>query len=906
MKLRPYQSDGIERLRRGFLRVRKQLFVAPTGAGKTVLAAHLTTSAVLKSTRVWFIAHRTELIKQGFQKFARYGVPVDRIGIIMAGTKLPEIGYVPPAELPADENELYAKHARRRPLAPCQVASIDTLRNRLKDLEPAKTREEADGRGDPQVVIIDECFPAGTMIGDRAIETIRVGDYVDSFNHVSNRVEKRVVTDAWSSLAIGLVVVKTTDGTRIECTHNHPFYVAGVGYVAAGELKYGQTLLVLRDPGFSEALGGTCTHGQRLLRPIVHEGRASEATPYEEVRDVRRRRDGGSACQEGCGSTDILQRPLREGVERQGAQEGGRVARLVQLAVCFGPDEGKQPHARSVDQGEDERVTPCDRPCPTATRWEREADASCAASDHERPLGNQSGVGARVHLPDAQEEALGVPVPLQARRGARCNQDVRGGGRAVSHVTGETARRCEARRDPSFARVDSVEILKSPSDDGSGGVRVYNFSVDGNENYFANGILVHNCHRSLSPSYVRLFELFPFALFVGLTATPYRADGRGLGALYEDMVVVAQPSELITIGAILEPRVFTVPAKDLPNLASVKIKGGDYDPTQLTAAVDQKGLVGNIVENWQRRAQGRSTVVFAASVEHSKHIRDRFVEAGIKAEHVDGTTPVDEREAILARVASGETLVLCNMGVATEGYDCPRVKCCVLARPTKSLGLTIQMAGRILRPWVDAFGNTVEPIILDHAGCILEHGFPTTDREFDLDDKPKRASKKNDAPVKVCEECFAIVAAASPTCTVCGWEFPAKEKVAFEEAEGELVEVTKVSLDDKKQRYAELLKEAERTGRKPGWAYYRYKEQFNEEPPKGVKPAAAPKLDASDEEMKAAWEVLVEECRDRGYKPAWVGVRFKAMFGRDVPSGFLIDALKASVAPYEPTSEWGF
>jgi DNA repair protein RadD len=131
-------------------------------------------------------------------------------------------------------------------------------------------------------------------------------------------------------------------------------------------------------------------------------------------------------------------------------------------------------------------------------------------------------------------------------------------------------------------------------------------------------------------------------------------------------------------------------------------------------------LVGDIVSHWYRFGQNRPTVVFAVGVGHSIHLRDEFLKSGVKAEHIDGDTPKDERNAILQRLAAGETTVVTNCMVLTEGWDCPEVGCTILARPTKSMGLFRQMVGRVLRP---APGK-VNAIVLDHSGAVYRHGLP--------------------------------------------------------------------------------------------------------------------------------------------------------------------------------------
>jgi DNA repair protein RadD len=139
----------------------------------------------------------------------------------------------------------------------------------------------------------------------------------------------------------------------------------------------------------------------------------------------------------------------------------------------------------------------------------------------------------------------------------------------------------------------------------------------------------------------------------------------------------------------------------------------------------------------------------------------------VKAEHLDGATPVLQREGILARLASGATQVVCNCNVLSEGFDCPQIEAVVLARPTLSVGMYLQFVGRGMRP---APGKSVLRIH-DHAGCILRHGLPDQDRDYTLSRDPKKKSDRLVLPpVKTCKQCFAIYPAAARACPSCGYE----------------------------------------------------------------------------------------------------------------------------------------
>jgi len=207
--------------------------------------------------------------------------------------------------------------------------------------------------------------------------------------------------------------------------------------------------------------------------------------------------------------------------------------------------------------------------------------------------------------------------------------------------------------------------------------------------------VIDEAHHVLAASYQQIVEAYPDTCWLGFTATPARGDGRNLGGFFDVLIEGPQVQELIDLQCLVSTRVY---APFVPNLDRVGTRGGDYITTQLAERMDKPKLVGDIVEHWLRFGKDRPTVVFASSVGHSVHLRDAFRDAGVRTGQIDGTTPKPEREAALAQLASGEITVLCNCMVLSEGWDCPEVGCCVLARPTKSMGLYRQMIGRVLRP----------------------------------------------------------------------------------------------------------------------------------------------------------------------------------------------------------------
>lgn len=462
-------------------------------------------------------------------------------------------------------------------------------------------------------------------------------------------------------------------------------------------------------------------------------------------------------------------------------------------------------------------------------------------------------------------------------------------------------------------------------------------------------IFIDECHRSRGQSYATILAAYPSAICIGLTATPIRSDGRGLGELFDAMVECPGIGELTAMGHLVPSRVY---APSAPDLKGVKTKAGDWDHGGLSLAMDKTVLIGDIVSHWlelakvegetedvgmgndghnssvfdrrntgvpaQRSVEGinagtheesktgptsggagtqgapsgtprasagevrlgrgpgdgdyseradnldagaatgkgggvdgrnggyepdhhmpigvgridrlmgtddtvrigknttlthetqggtvdgkdgavlrdtrntalvlrgvsvdmdhsgqarfhpsapqryRPTVAFAVSIDHSEHICEQFRAAGVRAEHLDGKTPDDERRGILARLASGETQVVTSVGVLTEGWDCPVVSCAILARPTQSLGLYLQMVGRILRP---APGKS-DALVIDHSGMVHRHGFPDDEREWTLDkDKDVREVQKKKKGVKACLSCWMAMPSDAAVCPGCG------------------------------------------------------------------------------------------------------------------------------------------
>lgn len=267
-------------------------------------------------------------------------------------------------------------------------------------------------------------------------------------------------------------------------------------------------------------------------------------------------------------------------------------------------------------------------------------------------------------------------------------------------------------------------------------------------------VICDEAHLSTAQTWEGILAHYPAAKVLGVTATPWRLGGKPLFGAYDALEVLATPQGLVDQGFLCRYTGFSYLS---PDTSKLKVTAGEYNEAASEEAMREPKLVDTIIEQWLKHAAPLSTVVFATTVEHSKDLAARFVSAGVTAEHLDGTTHVNERRAILARVKSGQTRVLCNVGIAVEGLDIPRLKCCILARPTKSLTRAIQMMGRVRRPWEGVVAR-----IHDHAFTLGEHGLPDDEREYSL-------SHKEVPPpvVHTCPACMAVYTTKGG-CPACG------------------------------------------------------------------------------------------------------------------------------------------
>lgn len=332
-------------------------------------------------------------------------------------------------------------------------------------------------------------------------------------------------------------------------------------------------------------------------------------------------------------------------------------------------------------------------------------------------------------------------------------------------------------------------------------------------------IIIDEAHHATAKTYMDLIALWPNAFLIGFTATPYRAGGKGLGTIFQEIVTVATIKELMEEGHLVP--LYTYEGK-APSMEGVATVNGDYAPGAMAEAVIAAGLAGDVVLEFQKIAAGRKAIVFAAGVEHSMTLADRFNEAGIKAEHLDGKTKLAERRRILADFKSGAVQVVVNAAVLTEGFDEPTVSAVVLARPTKSRSLWRQMVGRGLRP---APGKT-DCLLLDHAGATAAHGYITDPDIVTLAQGVKRKTRPAEF---FCPFCGEQLSGWPRECPECHKLLPRTPTDPPEEDRTKHLVLSEPE-DSRASFYAQMCNLAWSKGYSPGWAFHKFLLKFGEGP----------------------------------------------------------------------------
>lgn len=279
-------------------------------------------------------------------------------------------------------------------------------------------------------------------------------------------------------------------------------------------------------------------------------------------------------------------------------------------------------------------------------------------------------------------------------------------------------------------------------------------------------IIVDEAHHATAGTWNTVLNHWPDARVLGVTATPCRLDGRGLGETFDDLVEGPSVADLIEGGFLCKPLYYAPKQVDL---SGIKTVAGDYNRHQMEERLDKPTITGDAVDHYRQICPGVPAIAFCTSIKHSHHVAEGFNSMGVRAAVLDGTLSDADRADRIKGLAEGRYQVLTSCDLISEGTDIPVVTAAIMLRPTQSLVLFLQQGGRVLRPFqgkansiiIDAVGNTIGP---------RGHGLLEEPREWSLDGAKKR--KKNTAlmtgPRYVsCSKCYGVFAPA-PQCPFCG------------------------------------------------------------------------------------------------------------------------------------------
>lgn len=764
MKLRYYQQEGIELIRAAFACARRVLFVMPTGSGKTASFSYVSKGASDKGKRILILAHRDELLRQISKSLRAWEVPH---AILRGGGTF-------------------------TPRNPVIVGGVMTVAKRLDRMIP------------PDLIVIDECFVAGTVVSGKNIEDIKVGDDIACFDEAGNIVNSKAISIMRRPAPDELYRIIFSNGNSVTCTGNHPFFTPN-GWCIASRLESGRVVHCITD---------------------------GETNDRVKVQDLR-----GYVCRKlgsGCEQQVWEGRDLRAGVSEK-----------VKLYDCsldqqnprISPHEEKQSHVQGRDTGETKVNAKGHGPQAPSSGWKR-----------SRPNGARAATICGTGVADkrggcySHGEVSRIPNMLQAGYWKRKIEDWRRGGRGKPSEPRAASSGQKENSILGVTRVESIEVYERSSGERFAQVCpdgfVYNVGVDEHHTYFSNTLAVHNCHHARSGNtYGKILAAFPNARVLMVTATPERLDGAGMGEVAEKLIVGPDTEVLTSDGWLAKARVFA--PRIIPDLSKIKKRGGEYATDELEFEMNKRAITGDAISHWRKHADGKATVCFCVSVQHSKDVAAQFVENGIPAKSIDGSMSDYLKESIMRELRDGDIQVLTSCDLISEGVDVPRLEAAILLRPTMSLAVYLQQVGRTLRVvYADgydletkdgrlaAIANGTKPhaIILDHAGNCYKHGLPAEKRQWTLAGKKKgeRKGKAEPPPLRTCPECYAIHK-PTPTCEVCGHVYEVKERKIKQE-DGTLEEVKGKSVKAwrwervREQTHAETLEQLIALGESRGYS----------------------------------------------------------------------------------------
>jgi superfamily II DNA or RNA helicase len=339
-------------------------------------------------------------------------------------------------------------------------------------------------------------------------------------------------------------------------------------------------------------------------------------------------------------------------------------------------------------------------------------------------------------------------------------------------------------------------------------------------------IVIDEAHHATAGAWASVVAQYPEARVLGVTATPQRLDGKGLGQVFDDLIRGPEVADLIDQGFLARPIYF---APKTVSMDGVRTTAGDYNRADIAERMDRPTITGDAVTHYRKYCDGHPCIVFCTGIKHAKHVAAAFNAEGYRFQVIDGTLVKEERARRVLDLSSGTLQGLVSVDIVSEGFDLPCVSTAILLRPTASLSLHLQQIGRVLRP----SPGKQRAVILDHVGNCRRHGLAEEVREWSLDGIKKRAKRGPQDDVqstRQCPDCFAVHT-PSPQCPQCLHVYEIKDRIP-DVVDGELEELkAREAVRSRKreqgtaQTLEDLIKVGKARGMKNpyGWAHNVFK-----------------------------------------------------------------------------------
>lgn len=653
---RDYQQEGVDRVKKHL----QGVVVLPCGTGKTKLGGY---AVLALRTTTLILVHTSDLADQWLADMQAFGIDGGLIG--------------------DGHNE----------------GGRDVVIGLIQSVLPLLERDPSWGARFG-FVIVDECFPAGTLVSGKPIEEIRTGDVVDSFDPTTNAPSRQRVVRTIRKKCSALVRVHFDNGKTITCTPSHKLW-SGNEWIKASDCLHRHVMLnvmnhhedVMRSmrqksddntkgpelPTFLRTLQSDATEraaktshsSMRHLRDTGHDARLERARTSEDRTSLLLDRTQG-----------------RMEVEAQLGSDGKH-----EPDTCFGTHESQKPDAQSRNKSKAKHHTPSDGLEAADSRRERED-----ITGPTTPSSIRSGVAVRSGCEDVCTSA-----PLQDRHRERNTDDSDRSGWGKSRIFESAGCRYTKSETASFARVDLVEILEPTSDGTFGGMCpngfVYDLEVENTHTYFADGVAVSNCHHVPASTFQAAMRSLPARYRLGLSATPEREDGLGwlVDWSFGRILLERNTREMIKAGYLMAATIETV---------ETGFTWSYNGPETKKLAKLEEAIADDFERNAQIAARvaieakaGETCLVLCRTRAHTKVLADMIVKLGVEARALTGGTAKKKRKATLNDMRGGTLAVSCATSLADEGLDLPRLSCVALASPQRAKGATVQRLGRLLRLW---------------------------------------------------------------------------------------------------------------------------------------------------------------------------------------------------------------